>query len=293
MLLGTGTALWHVSAESQKVTSFCLVAKTRPKIDLSRIRLSVWGPSLPVFVRAWPGPGASGPAPSPSGHFCLLLWSGTKRSKHLVSPAVFPCTLGPFPSFPGPLLHFRERPPSFGSLSPGMRGGSTFPRFGSPSQGAPGSVSVCRRSAPSCSGALLRVFRASSLWGRLSFRSLGHHQNCLPLSLCSCTGSVALLSRDSAVLPPLLEWKVFTPLVSSRSTSPGGWLCRHQHVQSSLWTVRPSCPSSHSPPSCTGGLRGRPRLECRQPCCARATRTFGRKGAIWLNLPEEQADLKD
>ena len=213
MTPGTGTALWRVSAESQKVTSFCLVAKTRPKIDLSRIRLSVWGLSLPVFVRAWPGPGASGPAPSPSGHFCLLLWSGTKRSKHLDSPAVFPCTLGPFPSFPGPLLHFRERPPSFGSLSPGMRGESTFPRFGSPSQGALGSVSVCRRSALGCSGALLRVFRASSLWGRLSFCSLGYRRDCLPPSLCSCTGSVALLSRDSALLPPLLEWKVL--LISS------------------------------------------------------------------------------
>ena len=60
-----------------------------------------------------------------------------------------------------------------------------------------------------------------------------------------------------------------THLISSRSTSLGGWFCRYQHAQSSLWTVRPSCPSSHSPPSCTGGLRGRPRLECRQPCCAR------------------------
>lgn len=40
--------------------------------------------------------------------------------------------------------------------------------------------------------------------------------------------------------------------------------------------------------------RGRPRLERQPRRCARDDTIFTDRGnAIWLNLPEEQADLKD
>ena len=215
MTPGTCTVFWQVSAKSLEATSFCLVAQTRPKIDLSRIRLSSWGPSLSRSVRVWLGSWASGFALSPSGRPRLLLWSGTKGGEFLASRAVFSRVPGPFPSSPGLLPRFWGRPPAFGSLSPGTRGGSTFPRFGSPSSCAPGSASVCRRSAPGRAGPLLRAFRASSLRGGRSLRSLGRRRDCHSLSLFGRAGLGALLARDFAGLPPLLEWKVLVLILLS------------------------------------------------------------------------------